>query len=665
MANTEIDSLSLNITINGLNDRDIKNLESLSESIAKLQRNLRKLELSKLQEIKIPENVKGLTGVTYDIKPITDVIKNTDFDKMFDGVEETFTQIGNEASAVFDDINTDVEEVKVNTKDTNEELKKTPKNLNKSSKELNKIDKTLKRIKVISFIKLIRGAINSFVKGIEQGVKNLALFDSKFNETMSTLNTAKTQIYNSLALTISPLITSLVPLIETLSQGMIQIANTISKVSAYASGMTKYTKVNADYMEDYAKSLQKASNFSFDTFNTLQTQDSMFETAELDESEISQYEDLLEIVESIKNVFEEIKGAVKFVGNFVSNFLKGILGNIKKIIEDSNEFTTRVIATFEKLQLDNLFKTLIEGIFPTIINSVGVILDFITRMADALSPLVNVILNKLLPAILKLINNSLKPIFALLEKIVFPLIVELVETIVDILEPAIEVISEIIEEINIVLSPIMDIIVSIIDMIGDIIPFIKLINNILNFNTQVSLKLIAAIIGTINDLLDSMIHLNFDGFIDKLKERFGEFGRYVAKIFENLINSFIEFINIFIANDFVKTIASWFGGEGWKGIEWRADFNIPGYANGGQVGEVWRMNEHNNPEMLFNGNNNANTSVINIDQLSRAFEQAIYNTGLLNAIEEGNQVYIDGKYIAQSKNFKNEINRTNPKLAIR
>ena len=77
------------------------------------------------------------------------------------------------------------------------------------------------------------------------------------------------------------------------------------------------------------------------------------------------------------------------------------------------------------------------------------------------------------------------------------------------------------------------------------------------------------------------------------------------------------------------------------------------------------MNENNNPEMLFNANGNANTSVINIVQLSRAFEQAIYNTGLLNAIEQGNQVYIDGKYIAQSKNFKNEINRTNPKLAIR
>lgn len=77
------------------------------------------------------------------------------------------------------------------------------------------------------------------------------------------------------------------------------------------------------------------------------------------------------------------------------------------------------------------------------------------------------------------------------------------------------------------------------------------------------------------------------------------------------------------------------------------------------------MNERGNPEMLYNPNNNGDTSVINTDQLSLAFERAIYNTGILNAIEESGQLYIDGKYIAQSKSFKSELNRTNPKLSIK
>ena len=63
MANQEIDSLSLEISIKGLEEKDVKNLESLANSIAKLQRNLKKLEINKLQEIDIPQNIKGVTGV--------------------------------------------------------------------------------------------------------------------------------------------------------------------------------------------------------------------------------------------------------------------------------------------------------------------------------------------------------------------------------------------------------------------------------------------------------------------------------------------------------------------------------------------------------------------------------------------------------------------------
>ena len=60
MANQQIDSLSLEISIKGLDDRDIKNLESLSKSISKLQNSLKKLELNKLKEIEIPQKIKGM-----------------------------------------------------------------------------------------------------------------------------------------------------------------------------------------------------------------------------------------------------------------------------------------------------------------------------------------------------------------------------------------------------------------------------------------------------------------------------------------------------------------------------------------------------------------------------------------------------------------------------
>lgn len=76
------------------------------------------------------------------------------------------------------------------------------------------------------------------------------------------------------------------------------------------------------------------------------------------------------------------------------------------------------------------------------------------------------------------------------------------------------------------------------------------------------------------------------------------------------------------------------------------------------------MNEYGNPEMLYNANGNS-TAVITQEQLARAFENAIFNTGLLDAITDSKNIYIDGKNIAQSKNFKSELNRTNPNLNIR
>ena len=91
MANQEIDSLSLEISIKGLDEKDVKNLESLANSIAKLQRNLKKLETNKLQEIDIPQNIRGVTGIEMPLVRQTDTglfNEAENFDAVFKDVEE-------------------------------------------------------------------------------------------------------------------------------------------------------------------------------------------------------------------------------------------------------------------------------------------------------------------------------------------------------------------------------------------------------------------------------------------------------------------------------------------------------------------------------------------------------------------------------------------------
>ena len=170
-------------------------------------------------------------------------------------------------------------------------------------------------------------------------------------------------------------------------------------------------------------------------------------------------------------------------------------------------------------------------------------------------------------------------------------------------------------------------------------------------------------------MIEGIFTLDFNKFVNGLKNAVLNalmgIVRFFASIIDTIVNAVIEFLNAIIANDAIKSIVSFFGGN-WQGITWRLDLasQIPSFANGGIVGEVWQMNEYGNPEMLYNSNNGS-TAVITQDQLAMAFQEAIFNTGLLDAISENKGIYIDGKYIAQSKNFKQELNRTNPGLNIK
>lgn len=100
-----------------------------------------------------------------------------------------------------------------------------------------------------------------------------------------------------------------------------------------------------------------------------------------------------------------------------------------------------------------------------------------------------------------------------------------------------------------------------------------------------------------------------------------------------------------------------------------------GYAEGGipAKSELFYMNENGVPEALVN-TGGSQTNVINIDQLSegmrRGFVQAIYDTGLLNAMQQGSStIVVDkdvlGRTVAESAGFRNEVNRRNVSLNLR
>lgn len=672
MANQEIDSLSLEISIKGLDEKDVKNLESLANSIAKLQRNLKKLETNKLQEIDIPQNIRGVTGVE------TPLIRQTDtglfneaenFDAVFKDVEvETENIAANTERAAnnIGKINTNVPKIKTSLKGANDEAKKTDKNFKKPRKQLNETEKQLRRIKTIGLVKLIRGAMQGFIRGMGEGYKNLALFDSSFNETLSTLKTAKTQTFNSLALITAPIVSVITPAVTMISNALIEVSNRVSQITASLKGATTYTKVNSKYAEDYAKSMQKAQTFSFDTFNSLDIQnDNMFETEELDEA-ADKSTDIYTIFSDLRDILEDSKEVFIYIADIVKGFISDNMGNIKEIISQSKEFTDTIKNVLTKINFEKALKNITTNL-SKVIGFVGIILDLVEGILEAATPLIDAITSDLSPALLDMFISSISPIFEII-KAISPIITTLIELIVSVLTPILKVISPIISTIGNIVSRIGEMIawlvenyltVRIVDALKGITTLLKPVIEIISW--------VLKAVGEIFNMLDALLH----GDWKSLAESFGKFVasigiailKFFAGVIDFIINGVIEAINFILTP--LKEVIKAFGGD-FNGITWRSNLvgSVPSYANGGIVGELWQMNEYGNPEMLYNANGNS-TAVITQEQLARAFENAIFNTGLLDAITDSKNIYIDGKNIAQSKNFKSELNRTNPNLNIR
>lgn len=672
MANQEIDSLSLEISIKGLDEKDVKNLESLANSIAKLQRHLKTLETNKLQEIDIPQNIRGVTGIEMPLVKQTDTglfNEAENFDAVFKDVEVETEQIAantEKAASNIGKINTDVPKIKTSLKGANDEAKKSDKNFKKPKKQLSEIEKQLRRIKTIGLVKLIRGAMQGFIRGMGEGYKNLALFDSSFNETLSTLKTAKTQTFNSLALITAPIVSVITPAVTMISNALIDVSNRVSQITASLKGATTYTKINSKYAEDYAKSMQKAQAFSFDTFNSLDIQDNnMFETEELDEA-ADKSTDIYTIFSDLKDTFDDIKVFLTDIIKLAGGFLKDNIGNIKEIISQSKEFTDTIMGIFSKIDFTKLLKV-ITKIIGDIVKNTGIVLDLVEGILEAASPLIKVIVEDLLPVILEIANDPINTIFMVIQAI-SPIITTLVELIASVLAPILKVISPIISTIGSIVSRIVEGIVWLIEnyLTTRIVDALKGITTLLKPVIEIISWVLKAV-GEIFNMLDALLHGDWKG----LAESFGKFVasigiailKFFAGVIDFIINGVIEAINFILTP--LKEVIKAFGGD-FNGITWRSNLvgSVPSYANGGIVGELWQMNEYGNPEMLYSANGNS-TAVITQEQLARAFENAIFNTGLLDAITDSKNIYIDGKNIAQSKNFKSELNRTNPNLNIR
>lgn len=304
-----------------------------------------------------------------------------------------------------------------NVKRSTVELEKPTKRVSRSQ---NKLAHLFQNIQKILLYRAIRKSLSDIVKAFKESVKYVAQFDRTFNQSMSRIVTSADKIKAGFGQLFQPFIETFAPFMEQLSATFTEFSNAVSKAYASSKGLTTYTKINAKYTKDYAKSLEDAtSSLSFDKFESLNSAtDSIFESASVEDEVKNSI--LADMWLDVKDVFETL-----------INTIKDILPTI-------------VQSTSRALQV-------LIPIIKRVVNVLTPILKYLVEFADVFTETAMPIIESVLDAVVSLLESiDFKSLFGILTDIT-KVVNGLLEVIFDIL-PLKEILSSIGSTLSIIFS---------------------------------------------------------------------------------------------------------------------------------------------------------------------------------------------------------------------
>jgi hypothetical protein len=521
-----------------------------------------------------------------------------------------------------------------------------------------------RRFFLVASLMAMRKIIREIAKLIGNGVKNFGLVDKSANETMSRLKTSLTNISNSLGMIIMPILEAFVPIVEQIAQGFVKVANFISESVAQMKGLAKYTKISADYMADYQANA--GGRASFDTFTSLSsTAYDMF-----DEEKVGAVTEktsaLQELVKSIKDLVTSIFEAIKPVFTIITNIVQYLIPSLTQI----NVFLTNIFDVVGSLLnmvlevIDPIIQPVVEILLPTLLSIINDCLDPIFKVVkgilDFIEPIISNLTDGVMGTLTKIITTCLTPITNFI-KTMLGLIDELISPITDILLPAIR------DKVNGQLEKSFNVLNWVIDVIGNIIkaldPMIAILKNILT----PMINAIAYTIESISRLMNGILTGNWEGLGKAFKNMLISVANLAIGIVEGIVNGFISAINGITQG--LSSLWTWAGIPAIPVITWKADWQIPYLANGGMVnaGSMFVAGE-SGAELVANLGS-GQTGVMNIAQFTEAVVNGIAQSGIVDAIKEGGNIYLDnervGMKVGSSKGLKQALNRTNPALGLK
>lgn len=281
-------------------------------------------EEQKLQSIRINAEVSNQKLVDLLEEQTRLLARKAELEKA--GVTDGYKEY-DEINARLAQIKQEVEYQKNGFQKLGDSAKKAFKKVNDGAKKSGGLLKTFSsRLKGITLSLLvfnwITKAFNTMVAGMKEGFNNLVQYSDKYNDAMSQLKSAGTQLKNSFATAFAPIVTMVIPYLVQLISYITVAANKVAEFMAIMSGASSWTKAVA-VQEDYAASLNntaKASKkaagalASFDTISVLSKSDSgsgagttspkdMFEEVAVDNQKVKAFDALKESAKELMDLF--------------------------------------------------------------------------------------------------------------------------------------------------------------------------------------------------------------------------------------------------------------------------------------------------------------------------------------------------------------------------
>ncbi|MBQ0097913.1 MAG: hypothetical protein KBS62_03130 [Oscillospiraceae bacterium] len=258
-----------------------------------------------------------------------------------------------------------------NTKPASDKAKTAIKGFGSAIKStLSPLTKFISALKRIAYYRFIRSIIKGITTSVKEGISNLYQYskavDGAFSKAMDKISTSSNYLKNSFGAMLSPIIISLAPIIEKVTDKIVDYLNVINQIIARLSGQKEWTKA-VKVQNEYAKATKdstkankelKKSLLGFDELNVLNdtTSASSADAGATDLTNAYEFKTMPLDTAYADGLIDKLKEILWYVGAIGAGLLawkigKGIASLVPKLSENALAFAVGLTLTVTGLTI--------------------------------------------------------------------------------------------------------------------------------------------------------------------------------------------------------------------------------------------------------------------------------------------------------------------------